>query len=93
MGVDYSASAVFGFKVSGEQVDWIENNTKLKCFTAGNSYDGDTQYMVGIGTTIRNFGWDRSLKAPSEEERRELAELALKLKADAPTWHIGFHVF
>jgi len=93
MGVDYSASAVFGIKVSSSDEAYdIEEDTNLDCFSAGNAYNGDTEYVIGIGVTVDEFGWDE-LKFPNEEQRKELADLAHRLKTDAPRWFVGLSVY
>lgn len=102
MGLDYIASAVYGFYLKppiGEELpEWgymLERDyPELSLFVAGNAYSGEYEYVLGIGieSDENNFGFEEYEPDYDEKNIELIKELAKKLGQDEPKFYVGLYV-
>lgn len=78
-----------------EALEFIAKHYDLQSFTAGNSYSGEVEYLIGDGVTSRTFGWTKVLPPKlTKATEIKLYNLVRDLGSDEqPAWYAGLHVW
>lgn len=80
-----------------DAVELVAEKFNLKCFTAGDSYSGETEHLIGEGVTNWQFGWTKiEPPSPTLSDTAVLKLQRLRLALDMheePAWYAGLHVW